>query len=157
MKPFSEQVIQHLNQLVKAGQAIDTDQAKDCLGMNAQQFQRMATQDSLTFPERKRIGRKWYLNPALLQQWALAWNALIRGIAVSGVASLIHSTVPTARRMSRAPGFPAPLGKINGRERWARAEIVEWQRKRVDGAKLPPIADVPAETPKRRKTEARAK
>lgn len=139
MNVFPEQVLRRLEVLARNGDAITTEQAREVLGLTLQQFHRMVAQDD--FPHRTHIGRRWWLNAQQLLDFAQRWNRLAQALTITDVARLIRRTITTARRLAREPGFPTPLGQVNGRDRWARADILEWQRASVGGAKLPPDAN----------------
>jgi predicted DNA-binding transcriptional regulator AlpA len=129
-----DSVLAKLQAWARAGDAVSTEQARALLGLTPQQFHRRAQHG--TFPRREHIGRQWFVNPQQLLEFAQGWNALARGLTLTEVGHLIHCTLATARRVTRQEGFPAPLGEFNGRERWNRDAILEWQRQRLGGAKL---------------------
>lgn len=139
MNTFPDQVLRRLEALAHEGHAIDTERAREGLGLTPQQFHRMVLQDD--FPAREHIGRRWWLNPQQLADFAAKWNRLAVALTITDVARLIRSTVPTARRAARQSDFPKPLGQVNGRDRWETHDVQEWQRTRVGGAKLPPDAN----------------
>lgn len=149
MIAFPEPVMKKLEALARAGDALSTDHARIVLGLTAQQYQRMALQPD--FPRRQHIGRKFWLNPQALLDFAVRWNRLSRGLTITQVATVIHAAITTARRLAKSPGFPNPVGDLNGRERWDRDEIVSWHRTRVGGAKLSADFDAgPDKSPKRK-------
>jgi len=117
-----------------------TTAIREVLQISQQQLHRLTLAED--FPARIQISRSFWVNPEGLLAFARRWNNLCDGIPASEVASLIRSTMHTARRLMRSPDFPQSLGLLNGRDRWDRAAIIEWHRKRGDGAKLPPGADV---------------
>lgn len=152
---FPDQVLKRLEALARVGEAISTDQAREVLALTVQQFHRMVLQDD--FPRREHIGLRWWLSPQALQVFAQHWNRLAVALTITDVARLIRSTLPTTRRASRQRDFPKPLGQINGRDRWERAAILDWQRERIGGAKLPPGANGGPEgdAPKKSKAKGR--
>lgn len=152
MIEFTDQVLKRLETLVRAGDAITTETARQELGVTDQQFHRLVLQDD--FPVRQHVGRRWWLSPQGLLEFALRWNRLTRALTITEVARLIRSTLPTTRRAARLPDFPKPLGQVNWRDRWERADILEWQRQRIGGAKLPPGANG-GTTPRPRKKTAK--
>lgn len=144
---ISEQALERLQALVRSGEAMSTDQARDVLELSPQQFHRMTLQDD--FPQRSHIGRKFWLNPERLLAFCQLWNRLAGALTITDVARLIRTAVPTARRITRQAGFPAPLGKVNDKPRWDEDEVLAWHAPRVEGAKLP--AHVHAPIPKGKK------
>lgn len=140
MNVISEQALGRLAVLARAGEALSTDQVRKVLELSSQQFHRMTLQDD--FPRRAHIGRKYWLNPEKLHVFCLLWNRLAAGLTITDVAALIHTTVPTARRLARHADFPRPLGEVNGKPRWDHETIVAWHSPRVEGARLPTPAGV---------------
>lgn len=153
MKTFPESVMKKLEALAREGAAISTDHVRTVTERTQQQYHRLTLQDD--FPARQQVGRKFWINPQQLLDFAINWNKLAHGLTITQVAVVIHSTIPTARRLSKLPGFPEPLGEVNGRKRWDREVIVPWHRARVAGAKLEGEYD--AGPDKSRKKKALAK
>lgn len=153
MNVFPDPVLKRLEVLARDGEAITTDQAREILALTAQQFHRLVIQDD--FPRREHIGLRWWLSPVALLTFGQHWNRLAVALTITDVARLMRSTLNTARRASRQRDFPKPLGQINGRERWERAAILDWQRERIGGAKLPPGADGGPTGSKPRKAKAK--
>lgn len=148
MKPFPDSVLKKLEQLARIGEPIPTDQAREILQLTDMQYQRMSGQNH--FPKRQHVGRKFWLDVHGLLDFARRWNALCAGLTITQVATVIHASIKTTRRMARQPGFPEPLGEVNERERWDRDAIVTWHRARMGGAKLP--AEIDAAPVTKRKT-----
>lgn len=150
MNVISEQALARLSALVRAGEALSTDQVRQVLALSSQQFHRMTLQDE--FPHRAHIGRKFWVNPEKLLAFCHLWNALAAALTITDVARLIHCTVPSARRMTRQSDFPRPLGEVNGKPRWDQEAVTAWHSPRADGAKLPaPVSQARA----KRKTLAK--
>jgi len=146
---FPDALMRKLEQLAAVGEAISTDQVRTVLGLTQQQYHRLTLQED--FPKRQHIGRKFWINPQRLLDFAINWNKMADGLTITQVATLIHSTIPTARRLAKRPDFPAPLGELNGRERWDREVIVVWHRTRLDGAKLGPDFDAGPDKSRKKK------
>ena len=150
MKEITDQVLRRLEALAKVGEGISTNQVREVMHLTPLQLHTYTLQPS--FPARQHIGRMNWVNPEKLLAFAHLWNKRARGCTLSDVAALLRCTVPTARRLARSPGFPRPLGQVHGRDRWDRAEIIDWHRPRLEGARLPPGADVDEERPQRKRT-----
>ena len=139
MNKFPDQVVTRLEALARVGEAITTDEAYAVLGVAQQKWHRLGGMNE-DFPKRTHIGRKFWVSPQALLRFVEKWNRMATGLTITQLAQVIHSTVPTTRRMTRHADFPKPVGEINGKPRWDRDEIAAWHGPRVDGAKLPASA-----------------
>ncbi|MCR5258714.1 MAG: helix-turn-helix domain-containing protein, partial [Desulfovibrio sp.] len=64
-------------------------------------------------------------------------------ISTSGIADLLGISTSTVRKWADTmPGFPSPrVGLTKRTRRWAKADILDWQRRRLE------MLQPPAETP----------
>src|SRR5262245_7144954 len=109
VNPFRPDVMRRLQALADVGEAISTIHLRESMQLTSQQLHRLTLQAD--FPKRQQIGVKFWVNPVALLEFAHRWNRLARGLTITQVAQLIHSTVPTTRRLVRQADFPKSLGE----------------------------------------------
>jgi predicted DNA-binding transcriptional regulator AlpA len=135
--PFAERMLATLR--AKGDKRLlTTAEVRALTGISPQQWQRFGRNSK--FPVRRHIGRQWCVNASELADFLEYLNALHAGMTLSEVAAYARTTTYTLHDLAANGSLPKPIGMLNGRARFARADIEGWQRERLGGLQPPTVA-----------------
>lgn len=114
---------------------LTTAEVRTLTGISPQQWQRFGRQKN--FPVRRHVGRQWCVNACELADFLAHLNTIHAGMTITGVAAFCRTTTYTLHDLAANGSLPKPIGTLNGRARYSRADIEAWQRERLGGMQPP--------------------
>jgi predicted DNA-binding transcriptional regulator AlpA len=125
---------------------LTTAEVRSLTGISRQKWQRFGRNPD--FPVRRHVGRQWCVNAHELAQFLENLNSIHRAMTISEIAIFARMTTYTLNDLIANGGFPKPIGMLNGRQRYARADIEAWQTERLGGL-APPDSGGPKKAKKK--------